>query len=378
MRLRAMELAAIIYLIIGSYNALFAQEITQLPYFLPENKGSYVLDSLVQISYDWDTKEPVIKNTTSYNYSGNAIITNKKVSHYWFSDGFSISYNYNYSCNNNGLLETVADLANNISSHFIFNNNDLISEFIQINHGELIKHEKYYYNSQSKLIHKTDTFRNGTEEWEYFEYDYIYDAHSNYDTIKTRVYYSNSDTWNSWYRTFTNTYNPEGLLIDCLVTEFSPLFLRKYTYDDQGRNTKIIELDKNEESSEYTDTLSILEYSYDEAGMIKQEKFYIFYKEELFLETNSTYYRSNYSSVYNPSDNSIIEIFPNPATNSVSLSGIDPSLIENISFYSLSGRLIKNEIPSGSTFNIEFLPKGYCFVKIQTKKAVVVKKLLVL
>ncbi len=69
-----------------------------------------------------------------------------------------------------------------------------------------------------------------------------------------------------------------------------------------------------------------------------------------------------------------ISIYPNPTSNYIIIDSEYP--IESIKFYSIQGKLVLKENNLTSRVNISHLPTGVYFIKIETYKGSVFKRLL--
>ncbi len=71
----------------------------------------------------------------------------------------------------------------------------------------------------------------------------------------------------------------------------------------------------------------------------------------------------------------IIKIYPNPASDKLTILGINSNVISNIKIYSVTGKLIKATIPNTiNEININSLKEGIYFIEINSKKGKIIKK----
>lgn len=74
----------------------------------------------------------------------------------------------------------------------------------------------------------------------------------------------------------------------------------------------------------------------------------------------------------------LIQVFPNPVKDNLTIEATTDVIINEVLIYSINGQVIKKEQNSTSqNITLNNLPNGLCFLQIQTNKGLLNKKIVV-
>ena len=210
------------------------------------------------------------------------------------------------------------------------------------------------WESERKILHTYDDFQNITysliQEWD----------GSSWNTLQ-QIFYTYDENGNCIYELTEDWFENEWLNCEQVF----------YTYDENNKLTEL--LWQNWKTDEWVDYY-IEEHDYDEnENLIRDyvEAWEIFHGIEQIEYFWSEFPPTNIAETIN----SQINIYPNPAIETITISR--DVLLENtnINIYSVTGKLVNTSTLNNSgQIDISYLPKGVYFLNINTEKENFTKK----
>ncbi len=239
-------------------------------------------------------------------------------------------------------------------------------------------HIIYTYDAQNNKINELEQIWDGIAWNNTWQYNYTYDINNN---RTSEIYQGWNDTvWTNSYK-YTFTYDGNSNMISTLKqdwdgTAWNNSVLNTYTYD--GDNNEIIALSQKWVGAVWINYW-IYNFGYD--GNHFEESFsYKHWNSDAttIISGDSTYYYFHTNVGINDfaTQSKDILVYPNPATNNITIVTDAVSKDETISIYNLQGQMILHQ-PLQQTLtvvNVTNLEQGIYFIKLSDKERATVKK----
>lgn len=298
---------------------------------------------------------------------------------------------YNFLYNQNQDTISITETNSNADSTYIYRLDEF--QYNSSNKKEIwyLKNKygkfktEYYYYDDGKLERSDEYYLVNGEYKGSRRFSYTYNADNKIDEIKIYSYSQNTQTWtftsqydkflytdtsnvrNTYYggqtpgRIFKELFNHQGQIVvfqeenySNVVNKFNTTKLDSTYYNSDGSLNRIV---RKEGNIHALDNILILTTS-DEYR----------YKKPEINSTNSTLLATS------------ISVFPNPASESITLTLPDDLQVSNATLYNTIGEQVNKYIPSSTTLIIEkhTKPAGIYYLKLATNEGIVTKPIVFL
>ncbi len=328
------------------------------------------LDSLIY--YDRDTSTSQWTNSDKYEYTYDANESLTLLIRYKWNDSTSRwtnsnKYEYTYDTNKTLRLKIVYDWDDSTSQ---WTNSD--------------KYEYTYDANENLELIIGNKWNDSTSQWVIYKKDeYTYDTNGYLTTVITYYYSTNSSQWFSYFK-YDYIYDANGYLLSRIcyywntnTSQWTSFWKAEFTYDENGNQTSRTTYDRHNNNGQWS-VIWKDEYNYDlsvnTSDLIMPYWNYNFSSNKLLgfvryiwdattnnlvkLEKDTLFYSEDNAGVSESFNENVI-LYPNPASNTLSIKFTGNSGRAVFELFDMQGRkLVSQEVSTKEQINLNHLSSG--------------------
>ena len=245
---------------------------------------------------------------------------------------------------------------------------------------------KYYYTYDNDLLTSTRTmvWDNYLEQWVNQRLgQYSYNDAGDMDSLLMQSWDSESESWENSEK-YSYYYNDSGSIDSTVTVEWNneQALWENYSrtiisYDDNGRATLQVNQLWDDDTQQWINWSRSIK-DYNEQGITTT------YTYQSWNSVNENWKNNAKNDFFwseievhgiDEETANVITIYPNPASETITILAPESLLSNNVKIFTISGQLVKSKLINGSTttINIDDIPSGVYFVKFNTSHGIVTK-----
>ncbi len=336
-------------------------------------------DTLYVVSYyDETTEDWTYTEKHSYEYDSQNLMI-ETINATWEFDEWSYNTKVDYTYNSEGLqskIETYSILGSSYESlkyteEYSYNSNQDITEYTKYQGSSLTPYEKeeYTYDSDWNVTKYIEYEGNSSGFTPEYKTEYEFDKDGN-KTLYAYYKWDEDGDSSRWfgYDKSVYSFNSED---QCTQSQF---YCGEYLYDTLASDEWIL---FEQDDYEYTDSdtsliKQITEYNVSNSVYSKDHRYTYYYSIVELDELSTTSAIKELTA-----DNLDITISPNPATETITISGSELNEVVHFELYNLNGQLVSNKlVEQGGNISTSNLSNGLYLWKAQSDNKTTTGKLL--
>ena len=293
---------------------------------------------------------------------------------------------YNFLYNQNKDTISISETNSNADSTYLYrldeyqynSNNKKEFWYLKNKYGKF-KTEYYYYDDGK--LERTDSYTldNGVYKGNR-RFSYTYNADNKINEIKIYAYSQNTQTWNYTYQKHRFIYSDTSIIKNTYYNDVDISLSLKEIFNHQGQIVVSQEENYSNVVNKFNTTkLDSTYYNSDGSlNRIVRKEGNIHAQDNILILVTSDEYRYKKPEINSTNSTLLttsISVFPNPASESVTITLPDDLQVSNATLYNTMGEQVNQYFPSSTTFIIEkhTKPAGNYYLKLTTNEGIVTK-----